>query len=102
MLLRRTQEEVVTEDRACVTYVEGKQGCKASCTNKLVVETMDLKLTGKYIFETGSSNRDRHYRLIYRLRKRFMFNFAGVREDPRPIVPLLLCLFIALTLRSMI
>lgn len=90
MLLKRTHEEVATEDRACVTYVGRKQGWRASCTNVLVVETMDSDLTGKYIFKTSSIDRDRHYRLMHSLKTLSMFNFAAsaVREGPRPNVPL--------------
>ena len=62
----------------------------------LVVETMDSKLTGKYIFETDSIDKDRQYRLIYGLRIRFMFNFAAsaMRNDLLPVVSLQLCLLL--------
>ena len=83
------------EDRASVTDIESKQGWRASCTITKVVETTDSKLTGKYMFKTGSINRDRHYHLIYRLKIRLCSTVAAsaVRGVLRAIIPLWLCLF---------
>lgn len=63
-----------------------------------------MMISGRHNGETGSIRKNHRYPRIYRLRMRFMFNSAAsaVRENPRVIVELKLCLFIALARQSMV